>query len=270
MGHRIILPSTFSGSPREMNQLFQDSLTIVREYGKPDLFITITCNPNWHEIKNELFQGQRPEDRPDLIARVFNMKLKEIKKEILNDAIFGKVVAYMDVIEFQKRGLPHAHLLLILDASNNPSSIEYVDEIVSAEIPNPQTQKSLYESVTEHMIHRPCGCLYPNAPCMRDGICTKGFPKTLCEETAFSEDGYPMYRRRAHRHTTTKNGLLIGNEWIVPYNPYLTYRYDAHINVEICSGIVAVKYLYKYMYKGFDRATMQVDKQDEIKQFIDG
>jgi hypothetical protein len=161
-------------------------------------------------------------------------------------------------------------LLLILDASSKISSIEIANEIVSAEIPNPEGQKGLYDSVTQHMIHGPCGCLNPNAPCMKDGICMKGFPKILCEDTIFSENGYPTYRRRPNMHSTTKLDISIGNEWVVPYNPYLTYRYDAHINVEICSGIVAVKYLYKYMYKGFDRATVQIDNQDEIKQFIDG
>jgi hypothetical protein len=51
IGRRIVLPSSFINGPRHMNQLFQDSMAIVREYGKPDLFITFTCNPNWGEIK---------------------------------------------------------------------------------------------------------------------------------------------------------------------------------------------------------------------------
>jgi hypothetical protein len=140
IGHRIILPSTFTGSPHQMNQLFQDSLTIVRKFGKPDIFMTVTCNPHWKEITNELFPGQNPEDRPDIIVCVFNMKLKEIKNDILQHAIFGKVVAFIDVIEFQKRGLPHAHILLILDAPSKLRTIDTINTIVSAEIPNPITQ----------------------------------------------------------------------------------------------------------------------------------
>jgi len=44
-GLPVILPSSFSGSPRAMQQLYQDAMAIVAKYGKPDLFVTYTCNP---------------------------------------------------------------------------------------------------------------------------------------------------------------------------------------------------------------------------------
>ncbi len=50
------------------------------------------------------------------------------------------------------------------------------------------------------------------------------------------------------------SGFVFDNRWVVPYNPYLTMRYKCHINVEVCSSITTVKYLYKYVYKGHDRA----------------
>ena len=59
---------------------YRNAMTIVRKYGEPDLFITMTCNPNWREITENLFPGQSPYDRPDLIARVFNLK----KNHLLN------------------------------------------------------------------------------------------------------------------------------------------------------------------------------------------
>ena len=55
-----------------MQQLYQDSMAIVREFGKPDLFITVTCNPRWSEITNELLPNQLPGNRLDLIARVLS------------------------------------------------------------------------------------------------------------------------------------------------------------------------------------------------------
>ena len=81
-----------------------DAMAIVRAFGKPTLFITVTCNPKWPEIANALLPGQKPEDRPDLVARVFHMKLERLVKEVTKDGIFGKASAFMWVIEFQKRG----------------------------------------------------------------------------------------------------------------------------------------------------------------------
>jgi hypothetical protein len=46
IGKRVILPATFIGSPRPMSQLYHDSMALVRKYGTPSLFITMTANPN--------------------------------------------------------------------------------------------------------------------------------------------------------------------------------------------------------------------------------
>ncbi|CEG72552.1 hypothetical protein RMATCC62417_08095 [Rhizopus microsporus] len=59
------------------------------------------------------------------------------------------------------------------------------------------------------------------------------------------------------------------NRWVVPYNPYLTKKYKAHINVEVCSSIQAIKYVNKYVYKGSDCITLEIeDTQDEIKKHL--
>ena len=102
IGKKIILPSSFTGSTRYMQQLYQDSMAIVREFGKPDLFVTVTCNPKWPEITNELLSNQNASDRPDIIARVFKLKLKAITNDLFKKGILGKVVAHVHVIEFQK------------------------------------------------------------------------------------------------------------------------------------------------------------------------
>ena len=56
-----------------MIQKYQDSMTIAYNFGKPDLFITMTCNPNWKEIKENLNPGEEAMDRPDIVARVFDL-----------------------------------------------------------------------------------------------------------------------------------------------------------------------------------------------------
>ena len=114
IGRRIIFPSSFTGGPRQMYQLYQDAMAIVRHFGKPDLFITFTCNPKWPEITKELLPHQTAADRPDLTSRVFHIKLQELLKDLCTKQCLGKVIAYVYVVEFQKRGLPHAHILLIL------------------------------------------------------------------------------------------------------------------------------------------------------------
>ncbi|CAC5401647.1 unnamed protein product [Mytilus coruscus] len=97
VGRKIILPSSFSGSPRNMHEQYQDAMSIVRRYGKPDLFITFTCNPKWPEILHSLLINQTPADRPDLIARVFKQKLQMLLHDITQNNVFGKTIAYVYV-----------------------------------------------------------------------------------------------------------------------------------------------------------------------------
>ncbi|CAF2118503.1 unnamed protein product [Rotaria magnacalcarata] len=187
----IILPSSFQGSSRAMQQNYQDAMGIVQKCGKPGLFITFTCNPRWKEIEEQLFPGQTSSDRPDLIARVFRLKLKQFIDDIVRNHIFGRTVAHLFVIEFQKRGLPHCHTLIILTNESKQRDSNSVDRIVSSEIPNADQNPQLYEIVKSHMIHGPCGVLNKNSPCMEDGKCTKEFPKEFRNETASNKDGYP-------------------------------------------------------------------------------
>lgn len=76
IGRIVILPSSYIGSPRHMHEYAQDAMTYVRNDGRPDLFATFTCNPQWHEIKEHLLVGQSAVDRHDIVARVFKQKLK--------------------------------------------------------------------------------------------------------------------------------------------------------------------------------------------------
>lgn len=71
---------------------------MVRKLGKPDLFVTVTCNPKWIEIVREC--GGRPAStRPDVVARVFKMKLDSILKDITELGVLGKVKARSRITE---------------------------------------------------------------------------------------------------------------------------------------------------------------------------
>ena len=217
---RKVLSSTFIGSPRWYNAQFQDGMAICREYHKPDLFITMTCNPHWEEITEEL-NGASAQDRPDLVARVFKMKKDRLIEDIMKNNVFGVVPAQLWVIEFQKRGLPHIHILVILREEDRLTTADTVNEIICAELPpHPDTADTdvakeqltrLNTIVLTNMIHGPCGNNNRNSPCMADGKCTKNFPKPLCAHTIIDQNNsYPQYRRRGPndggRSTTIKRG----------------------------------------------------------------
>jgi len=83
-----------------MERRFLNAISLVQKYGKPDLFISITCNPKWLEIQDQLEKYEKAENRPDLIARVFHSILKELSDQIMNKDIFRKVAAKIQVDEF--------------------------------------------------------------------------------------------------------------------------------------------------------------------------
>jgi len=95
VGHRMVLPSTFTSGPRYMVQNYQDAMAICRSAGSPDYFITFTCNAKWPEITDCLrsIPGQKPEDRPDIISRVFYIKLLNLLHDIKDKKHFGKINA---------------------------------------------------------------------------------------------------------------------------------------------------------------------------------
>ncbi len=119
-GRMVVLPATFAGSPCHMNQNYQDSMALVRKFGKPDLFITMTCNPNWPKILHELRPREEANDHLDLTSKVFNMKLNALLKDLLQNGVLGTTVADIHVVEWQKRGLPHGHILIILRSQDKP------------------------------------------------------------------------------------------------------------------------------------------------------
>lgn len=83
-----------------MRQRYMYAIALVQHFGKPDLFITMTYNPSWPEIKEHLRSTDKAQNKPDLISRVFRAKLEELKTDILKRSIFGKVLAFMYTVEF--------------------------------------------------------------------------------------------------------------------------------------------------------------------------
>ena len=139
-----------------MMQNYQDAMAIVRMKDKPDLFITMTCNPNWREIRDNLLPDQQALYRPDICARVFHLKKEYLISLISKKKYFGEVSAHVHVVEFQKRGLPHAHILVTIKNGYKLSTENDIDKYISAEIPDSETDPVLYNTVINNMIHGPC------------------------------------------------------------------------------------------------------------------
>ncbi|KAI7934621.1 hypothetical protein MJO29_015884 [Puccinia striiformis f. sp. tritici] len=231
-GRRVILPSTFIGSPRAMGQLYQDSMAICGVHGPPSLFITMTANPTWDEVLKEIGTSEQTYDHPTIVARIFYLKVKSLLVEIVEGGRLGRVIAYVWVIEFQKRGLPHLHLMVTLDEKDRPDTPEKVDLLVCAELPDPEEEPDLYEVISKTMIHGPCR----GRPCWKKDGCSYGYPKPYTPRTVTISGAYPVYRRRRSEVTAVKNRITFDSSSVVPYNKYLALMFKCHINVEIPIG----------------------------------
>lgn len=140
--------------------------------------------------------------------------------------------------------------------------------------------KGLYELVKTHMMHGPCGSANKSSPCMKDGKCSRYYPKQFQSSTSVDQDGYLIYKRKNNGNIIEKNGIVLDNRHVVPYNPKLLLKYQAYLNIECCNQCTSIKYLFKYINKGYDRITAviaptksedgsQVENANEIKQYHD-
>ena len=114
-------------------------------------------------------------------------------------------------IEFQKRGLPHAHICLFFSKNSKLPNPEDIDRVISAELPDKEEDPELYKLVSELMMHGPCGAYNMKSPCMKKDKCSKKFPKDYTEKTYINEDGYPVYKRRNDGRTVVKGKVHLDN-----------------------------------------------------------
>ncbi|XP_048605186.1 uncharacterized protein LOC106367134 [Brassica napus] len=266
LGTKVILPSSFTGSPRYMSEKYQDAMAICRWYGNPNLFFTFTANPNWVEVKEhlEVYGGDLANNRPDLECRVFKLKLEELMSDFKKGVFFPKPAAFVYTIEFQKRGLPHAHILLWFEGFKGEATAEVIDKYISAELPNKETDKEGFELVERHMIHGPCGKQRRLSPCMEKGECTKKFPKPYSNNTKIDKSGFVIYKRRTDDGSSVLKGdIELDNRYVVPHNLSILKKYKTHINIEWCCKTSAIKYLFKYITKGVDRALALMEQTGE-------
>jgi hypothetical protein len=188
------------------------------------------------------------------------------------------------IVEFKKCGLPHIHCLVWLAANNSEFDASTIDGIIYAKILDVNVDPLGYALVDEFMIHGPCGAYNRKCPCMKNDKCSKKIPKTFQNETIIDEHGFTIYRRHNDGRYVLKNGVRLDNKSVVSYNMWLLKKYNAHINVEWCNKTNMIKYLFKYINKGSDRAKVyfeiatrtsnvspgpEIAPPNEIQEYID-
>ncbi|GJV95240.1 putative PIF1 DNA helicase/replication protein A1-like protein [Tanacetum coccineum] len=249
-GNPIVLPSTYTGGTRYKMQNYLDAMALCKAFGYPDLFITFTCNPKWPEI-NRFVQKHNvsAEDRPDVLTRVFKQKLDQLIHCLRKKHILGVVNAVVYTVEFQKRGLPHAHICMFFAKESKIPNPEDIDRLISAEIPDEQQDPELYKLVSEQMMHGPCGPHNMSSTCMKK------------KTTLFTEI-------RQHL-TVVKNGIHLDNRYVVPYNPLLMKKFQAHINVEWCNQHVKQRGDYtSFLYTINTLRFKEINKTDTLAQTL--
>ncbi|KAF0707409.1 ATP-dependent DNA helicase PIF1-like, partial [Aphis craccivora] len=113
--------------------------------------------------------------------------------------------------------------------------------LIIPDLPHLEKDLHLFDIIKKNMIHGPCGKLNPFSVCMKDGQ---------------YKNGYPLYRRRSITNGGFQTAIYvkvndkykkvnIDDQWIVPYCPIISKIMNAHINVELCSSVVAQKKVEK-------------------------
>ena len=134
--------------------------------------------------------------------------------------------------------------------------VKKLDQLICAEIPGKvvmvkegngdivETENPLHKLVEDTQLHGLCGHHNPNLSCMKNWFCKFGFPKEYALNTEFSDNGYPMYRRRSPENGgntifkfKNNKSYIYTNKDVVPYNKYLLYKYQSHVNLDYCQGI---------------------------------
>jgi hypothetical protein len=129
-----------------------------------------------------------------------------------------------------KHRLPHEHIIFWVSMDTLEPTLEFNDSFINAQIPDPSLDPLAYALVAEHMVHGPCGVYNPKSSCMKNGRCSKNYPKDFREATSVHDSGFAIYKRPNNQRFVIKGGVRLDNHWIVPHNIALLKKYDAHIN----------------------------------------
>lgn len=233
---RIFLPASVLGSPRHRALLRNDALAICARRGLPTFFITVTCNPAWEDIRRSLPPGAKASDHPEICGMVFHVKLMELLDDLRKGRPWGGAPSdyYLCAVEFQARGLPHAHIVVRVPGIDLRDT-KVLDELISAEHSADPTLSALVDRyMTPRHTHRCGGAGDPKR-------CQYRFPVPVTPVSFWDDDHQRVVYRRRGLHGDDSN--------VVEHNPFLLRKMECHVNVRAVRNFRCVAYLFKYLYK---------------------
>ena len=221
-------------------------MVIVKKYGESDYFITMTCNLHCSEIFQNLRPSQTSLNVSHLVSCLFRQYLKGFINHLQGNGILGRGIARIHVIELEKQGYPQEEIVLAVQQVEKLHDVRDDESAISAEISNREELPLLQGTASSPMMYCPCGADNRGNVCMRGNKCSKDSSKHFRDHTGENTLGYPKYQRR-HNGTTVEKSVpgknkpvLLDNQLVVPYNPYLSQKSNYHINVKVCVSVVAV------------------------------
>ncbi|KMZ57366.1 hypothetical protein ZOSMA_8726G00010, partial [Zostera marina] len=272
LGKMRVLPHYHKLSHEYQKRMYAGTLAMCRKFGNPTFFITATFNPQWPEYLEACKQvGANPDTAYDIMMRIFDLKLKMLMADLTGSnaggmGIVGKCIGYSISRESQKRGNPHAHMVIWVE--DVEITTDFVDSFVSARIPDPKKDPKLYKLVTSHMLHTCTSTSVCRDTSKAGNPCKKRYPMGEFLSTQFGK-GYVNYKRiyRPAREGETReptftfnrgSGEIRDDRHVVPYNPLLLLKWNGHINVEVVATTSSPAYVIKYVLKGGSTLFMQV------------
>ena len=241
----------------------------------------------WDEIQEQLLEGQTAFDRPDVVCRVFHARLAAYMHNLRSGKYFHhwvvingvrtkvplKIEYEVFVVEYQHRGLPHAHIVVRFHGFPSKDDIDacvkWIDENITARRPIITPTSSAADiayaaKVEKHMIHT---CSDGVNGCKdKHGCCKKRFDRTVCQPaTTFTEQGYPQYRRDR-----------VEDLHVCQHHRETLEDWDGHAFVEFAGTDQCTLYLYKYIFKGTSKIKMRLTnagdvlEDDEINLYLRG
>ena len=235
---------------------------MLREYGIPILFVTLTFSEKWpqyqHLLKNSRNGDTLPSNRPWDAVQYYYERLYWLRKEFLRKpgmSMFGCLLEVVERHKFQQCGAIHSHCLLWTESKQDKL---LSDHFIRADVPDPLKEPELYSLVVKHQIHN-CDPEYCGGPLPNDGPCRKGFPTPLAEYTHV-QSGELRYRYAQKKEE---------DRHVVPYNARLLLIWKAHCNIQYCTTGGLANYVSKYVTKSEPKSIVSINSQDHVTSHLE-